>query len=106
MDVSLRGNLVIQLANRTAAEISWVLILGICLGNLLVDPLKFFVTDDRLPPEYQFSPERNPKGHIFEYPCVVGDDLAYFAVSPGDCFEELALPVGQHDGQTVQLPGK
>ena len=46
------------------------------------------------------------QGDIPEYSGIVGNDLAYLAVSPGNRLEEPSLPVGQYNSQTVQLPGE
>ena len=56
-DIALCCDLVIQLPHGTAAQISRILILGVHILNLLVDPLKILISDDRLSTEHQFSPE-------------------------------------------------
>ena len=60
MHIPLRGNLIIQLTHGPAAEVPGIFIFGVRLWNLLIDTLKFPISDDCLSPEYQFSPERNP----------------------------------------------
>ena len=59
MHAPLCGDLIIQLAHRAAAQISRILITGVRLGNLLVDPLKLLIANHCLPTENQFSLKRN-----------------------------------------------
>ena len=55
MNVAFCRNLIVQLAHRTAAEISRILVFRIDILDLLVDLLKIGIADDRLAAQNQLS---------------------------------------------------
>ena len=89
--VSLCRDLVVQLADRTTAQIPWIFILCIHVINFFIDPLKIFVTDHRFPSQDQFSFIRNMKRHVFKYFRIVGNDLTDFPISSCNCLKKFAV---------------
>ena len=51
--ISLCGDLVIQLSDRSAAEISRIFVFGIDILDRLIDSLKIGIGDDRLAPQHK-----------------------------------------------------
>ena len=55
MHIPLRCNLAVKLTDRTAAQVSGILIFGIHILNSAVNPLKVRIGNDSLSPENQLS---------------------------------------------------
>ena len=102
--VSLCRDLVVQLADRTTAQIPWIFIFCIHVINFFIDPLKIFVTDHCFPSQDQFPFIRNMKRHVFKYFRIVGNDLTDFPISSCNCLKKFAVTIGQNDRQTIHLP--
>ena len=104
-DISAGRNLIVQLANGTAAQIAGVLVMDLLLSHGFIDLLKIRIGDDRLPAQDQLSPVGNSQRKVPEHSRVAGNHLADLAVAAGNCLLQLSLPVSQHHRQTVQFPG-
>ena len=102
--ISLCRNLIIQLTDGTAAQISRIFIFGCLILDLFIDSLKVRITNDSLTSQNHLLFTWNGKGHIFKYSCIVGNDLAHFAISTGNSFGKLAIFIGQNYRQPIQLP--
>ena len=106
MYVSLCRDLAVQLAHRTAAEIARILIPGIHVINLFVNPLKIRVGNDCLSPEDQLSLVGNIERYVGKHTGIWGDDLADFPIAPCYRLCKPAAFVGKHNGQPIHFPGQ
>ena len=60
----------------------------------------------RLAPQHQLALKRDLQRDVYEHLRVGRDHLSDLPVSAGDRLEQRSVPVGEHHGQAVQLPGK
>ena len=103
--ISLRSDLVVQLTNRTAAKISWILVFCIHIFYFVINLLKIFIGNNCLSSEYKFSLVRNLKRYIFKYFRIVCNDLADHSVSSCDRLHKFSVLIGQNNSKSVQFPG-
>ncbi len=101
---ALRRNPVIQLSDAAAAKIPWIFVLRLFVLYLPVDLLKPAVGDDRLAAQNQLAPIGYIEWQIAEHTGIARNHLAYLAVSSRHRLLQRTVPIGQHNGQPVQLP--
>ena len=113
-DTALCGDLIIELSDRSAAEVPGVFVLHISqkplLGGLFlqlfVDLFKIGISDDRFAPEDQIPRKGKGQGDVLKNSGVGGNDFPDLSVSSGNGLLQGPPAVGQDHGQAVQLPGK
>ena len=103
--ISLRSDLVVQLTDRTAAKISWILIFRIHIFYLIIDLLEIFIGNNRLSSQYKFSLIWNLKRYILKYFHIVCNDLADHSVSSCDCLRKFSVLISQNNRKSIQFPG-
>ena len=103
--ISLCSDFIIQLTNRTAAKISWILIFRIYILNLFIDLLEIFIGNNCLSSQYKFSLIWNLKRYIFKYFRIVCNNLTDHSVSSGDCLHKFSVLIGQNNSKSIQFPG-
>ncbi len=106
IDISLSCDLVVELAHGAAAQVPWVLILGIHILDLFIDALEIGVFDHCLAPQDELPLVGDLQRNVGKHPGVIGDNLADLAIAPCNCLRQLPVFIGQYDRQTVQLPGQ
>ena len=97
----LRRDFTVQLTDRTAAEVSRILVRAIC-----IDLLKITVADDGFTPYDHLSFFRDRNRDIGKGPRIGGDDFSNNAVASCHCLRQAAVLVGQNNGQPVKFPGQ
>ena len=73
LHIAFCSNLVVQLADGTAAEIARILVLCIHILDLGIDPFEVTISDNRFPTQDELPLIRDAKRKIFEGFGVVGD---------------------------------
>ena len=102
--ISLCCNLVVELTDRTAAQIPGIFILCIGIPDLLVNFLKIFIGNNSFAPQDQFPLIRDSKRNVFKHSCIVRNYFPHFSVAAGHGFLQRTVPVGQNDRKPVQFP--
>ena len=106
VDAARRRHRGVQLAHRARAEITRVLVLCLRLRQFRIDALKIRVAHQGLAAEQELSLERDAERHISKRPHRPGHKLADIAVAARHRLIERAVPVAQHNRETIHLPGK
>ena len=104
--VSLRCDLTGKLAHGTGAEVSRVLIARVGILYFFIDLFKILIGDDGLAAQHQLTLKGNDQRDVHEHLRIGSNHLSDLPVSPGDRLEQGSVPIGEHHGQAVQLPGK
>ena len=104
--ISLRGDLIVQLSDRSATEISRIFVFGIDIFDRFIDPLKIGIGDDCLAPQHKPSLIGDLKRDILECPCIISNDLSDDPVSSGDRLLKFPVLIGKDNGQSIHFPGK
>ena len=71
-----------------------------------IDFMEILIGDDCLSPDHQLSFKGNGKRQVGEHTGIIGHHFSYFPISASNRLNQPSLLIGQHDSQTVQLPGK
>ena len=99
-------DLIIQLSDRSTAEISRIFIFCVHILNRCIDPLKIRICDDCFSSQYQSSLICDLKRNILEGSGIVGNDLSYNTVSTGNCLHQFSMIISQNNRKSVHFPGK
>ena len=103
-DITLCRDLIVELTDRTAAQISRILILSIGIPDLFVDLLEILIGNNRFAPQDQLSLIGYRKRNILKHSGIVGYYFSHFPVAAGHGFLKRTFPVRKNDRKAVQFP--
>ena len=104
--ISFCRDLIIQLSNRTTAEISRIFVLCIYIFDRIIDLFKIRISNDGFPSQDQSAPVRNFQRNVLKYFCIICNYLSHGTISSGNGFKQFSIFICENDRKPIHLPGK